>query len=234
MAIAFDAAATPKFSAANVSNLTTAAFTIAGANRVLIVAVLSGAGTPLAPNAVKWGGSGGTSLTQIGSTVDINANCKLSLWQLVAPATGSNTVYVSWASAQDETAIVAASYTGVDQSTPVRTPVSATGTDEFTAVTVTSVAADYVVDGVGFIDSNGAAMTMVVDAGQTSHGEVEGANLSYEGLGTSHEVAAGTSTTMNWTLSQNGAAWGQIAVALVPSTGGAASSILRQMMMHTV
>ena len=226
MAITFDVAATPVFSATASTTLETAAFTIAGSDRCLVVAVLSGAGTPVNPSAVKWGGSGGVSLTQIGSTVDVGANVKVSIWRLAAPATGSSTVHVTWGSAQDERAIVAANYNGVDQTTVNRTAVTATGSGVDPTATVTdtnSQADDWVVDGVGILDLGGLAPLLAVGAGQTSRGEVEGANLTYEALGTSNEPATGANTVMSWAVDSNtgNVSWGIIAASLIPSTGGA-------------
>lgn len=223
-AIAFDVQATPAFSTANVTTLSTAAFTIAGANRLLVVGVLSGAGTPVNPVSVKWPSSGGTALTQIGTTLVLGGNVRLSFWALKAPATGSGQVVVDWGTNQDETGIVAASYTGVDQTTTFRssgTPNTATGTDTTPTVAVTSVSGDWVVDAVGFLDNGGSSLTLTVGASQTSHGEVEGANLAFEGLGTSHEVASGVSTTMSWTRSGGGSInWGIIGISLIPDAGG--------------
>lgn len=228
MTSAFVAAPTPGFSTAGVTSLTTGSFAVSGTNRLLIVGVLSGAGTPLNPSAVKWGGSGGTAMTQVGTTIDIGSNVKLSMWRLIAPTIQTSTAYVSWASGQDETAIVAACYEGVDQTTPLRTASTATAVApaSTTAVSVSpvSVAGDIVVDVAGFLDGDGNALTLAVGAGQTSHGEVEGANLSFEGLGTSEKTATTTTTAMAWTISgipQTG--WGTIAAALIASVGGGAT-----------
>lgn len=221
MATTFDAAATPTFSAANVASLTSPSWTLTGSNLYVHAGVLSGANTPVDPSAVKVGGSGGTAMTQKGATQNVGANVKVSAWGLANAPAGSTTSYVSWASNQDETALVAASYAGVDTSTPNRTVATATGSNATPSVAATSVSGDLVVDVAGFLDGNGAALTLTVGASQTSHGEVEGANLTFEGLGTSHEAATTTSTTMSWTISgtpQQG--WATIAYALIPSTGG--------------
>jgi hypothetical protein len=224
MAIAFDVAQ-PAFGAAAITTLESAAFTIgSGSDRILMVGVLSGAGSPVDPSAVKWGGSGGASLTQVGSTVNVGSFVKVSLWRLVNPASGSNTVHVTWGSAQDERALVAAAYTGVDQTTPLGTPATATGTNTTPTVNVSSAAGELVVDSVGFLDQGGNNRTLAVGASQTSRAEVEGANLGFEGLGISDE--AGTATvTMSWTTSGNVDNWGIIGVALKPSVGGGGATI---------
>jgi hypothetical protein len=231
MAITLNVAATPAFEAggATQDRLESASVTIAAnTDRVLMVGVLSGAGTPVDPSAVRWGGSGGTALTQVGATVDCGANVKLSLWRLIAPNATTSTIHVTWGSSQDERAIVAACYDGVDQTTPLRASSSATGHSTTPSINATSVSGDWVVDAIGFLDTGGGAQTIAVGANQTSHGEVEGANLTYEALGHSHEVATGVSTTMSWTTSGGAVDWGIIAAALIPSTGGGGGSTLRK------
>lgn len=227
-AIAFDAQATPAFSTANVATLSTAGFTISGANRILIVGVLSGAGTPVDPTTVKAGGCSGTNMTQVGSTVNVGGNVKLTMWRLTSTqglGTGSTVVCVAWPSNQDETGIVAASYTGVDQTTPLGTPATATVTSSAApTVNVTSATGELVVDVVGFLDSGGANRTLTVGAGQTSRGEVEGANLGSEGLGTSEEAGAAT-TTMSWTISAAIDAWGIIGVPLKAAGAGGGTAV---------
>jgi hypothetical protein len=228
MAIAFDNSI-DAFGAAAITTLESASFTVgSGSDRILMVGVLSGAGTPVDPSAVKWGGSSGTSLTQVGATVNIGSNVKLSLWRLVNPSAGASTIHVTWGSAQDERALVAASYTGVDQTTPLGTAATATGASSSAiTVNVSSAAGDLVVDAAGFLDDGGANRTLAVGADQTSRAEVEGADLGFEGLGMSEEAGAAT-VTMSWTISAAVNAWGTIGVALKPAAGGGATIYTRR------
>lgn len=183
------------------STYTTASYTIAGSNRVLYVLVGSGAGTPVDPSSVKWGGSGGTSLTQIGTTIDMGAVVKISLWRLIAPASGANTIYVSWGSSQDERWVLAVNVQDTDQATPNNTVAQATGTTTAVTVNASSTSGQLVLDFMSWVDLGNNARTVTVGAGQTSLQEIEGATLGYEGAGTSWETAAGASTTMSWTIS---------------------------------
>ena len=231
MAIAFDASE-QAFSGSNVASLTTPAFVIGGSNRYLVAGTGSGAGTRQAVTAVKWGGSGGTGLTQQGSAVDFspaNPYFRTTCWGLLAPTAQSATLYASWASNQDETALAGASYTGVDQATPTGTLATATanlsGGTQTPAPTVdaSTVADDWVVDIVWVGDTSGASRTITAGAGQTAREEVEGANLVYECLGLSDEIATGATTTMSWSISGSvNGGWGMFALPLKPVSGAVA------------
>lgn len=206
----------------NVATLETASFTIAGSTRMLVCGVGSGAGTPVDPSAVKWGGSGGTAMTKQGATVNVGANLKASLYTLLAPTATSSTVHATWGSAQDERIIVCISANGVDQSTPLGTVASASGTAATATVNATTVADDFVVDFVWYIDNGGSSPTITVGAGQTSRQEME--TLPYETGGGSTEVATTTSTTMSWVSDGSTDDWGILAIGLKPDAGGGGGS----------
>lgn len=202
----------------NTSSLTTGSLTSGGSNRVLYVAVGSGAGTPTDPTGVKWGGSGGTSLTQLGSTLNLGANCKWSLWRLIAPTAQSSTVYASWAGNQDERWIIAAAVEDADQTTPNNTVATATGTAATNpTVAATSVSGDLVLDFVAFLNGGGQSLTLTADASQAELEDLGGGTGigPYEGAAASSETAAGSSTTMSWTISTTNARdWGIFAFAV--------------------
>lgn len=219
MAIAYDNAASTS-SAANVASLTTASWTISGSDRILMAGVMSGAGTPVSPNAVKWGGSGGTALTQKGSTLSFRTFGRVSQWYLIAPTASSDTLYCSWASNQDETALGGASYTGVDQSTPHGTQATATsdaGSQDPT-VNVSSASGELVVDVAAILDENGARTTLTVGASQTARVDIDQVGgAAYESFGMSEEAGAGT-VTMSWTGLNSilNVGWGILGVPLKP------------------
>ncbi len=204
MAIAFDAASADTFSSGNVASLTSAAFAIAGSDRLLIAAMAAGAGTPAAHNSMKWGGSGGTDLTQVGTSLNIGANARLSAWRLIAPTAASQTLYGAYAANQDETAIGGTSYTGCDQTTPLGTAVTATGTATGSGstnmtVNVTTVAGDVVWAVFFVLDSNGNSPLLTPNGTPTPTGryEVEGAQLTFEAMQIQEVVASGTTTTVS-------------------------------------
>jgi hypothetical protein len=206
-----------KGAADNTTTLATDAFTVGGSNRVLYVLAGSGAGTPVDPSAVKWGGSGGTSLTQLGSTLNMGSNAKASLWRLIAPATGSNTVHVTWGSAQDERWIIAVQVQDTDQTTPNNTVATATGTNASPTVNATSVSGNLVLDFVSFLDIGGAGYGLTDDVPDVLQSLTGAGGISaFEGAGASRETAAGTSTTCSWTVGGTlaGGGWSLFALAV--------------------
>lgn len=116
MAIAFVSAATVA-SGSNTGGLS-GSFTVSGANPFLL--------------AYSWGGFGsdttsgitynGVALTRIGF-VQCPGDRYVSVWYLAAPATGSNTLASSGANLYE---LVAACYSGVDQSSPIDSSNTAT------------------------------------------------------------------------------------------------------------
>ena len=215
------------FSASAATTLETATFAVGGSNRVLYVFVATGAGTPVDPSAVKWGGSGGTSLAQISTTLNVSANGKFSVWRLIAPTAQTSTVHVTWGSSQDERLIIAVSVKDADQTTPNGTVATATGTSASPSVAAASVSGDYVLSGGFWLDDAGSSRTVAVDASETSIQEIEGADVVFEGMWASEETAAGTSTTMSATISGS-EEWGMFAFAVNGAAAG--GTILRQMM----
>lgn len=177
--------------------LETGAWTIAGSNRVLYVLVCSGAGAPVNPTACKWGGSGGTSLTQLGATLDIGGNWKASLWRLIAPTAQSSTVYAEWGSSQDERWLFCVSVKDVDQTTPNNTVAPATGASTTISAAATSVSGDLVLDFFAVGEQN---PTLTADGSQTELQSLEsGSGFPWCNGGTSYKSASSASTTMQWT-----------------------------------
>lgn len=199
------------------TTLESASFAVGGSNRVLYVFVATGAVTPVDPSAVKWGGSGGTSLTQIGTTIDHHANGKFSLWRLIAPAAQTATVHVTWPSSQDERYFIAYSAKDADQTTPNNTVAQATGNSTAPSVAATSVSGDLAISGMTFLDTGGNADT--ISTADTSRQEIEGTDLVFEGMGVSEATAAGASTTMTWTLA-HARPWGIFALAINGAAAG--------------
>ena len=229
MAIAFDAAISTS-SAANVASLTTGAMTISGSNRIVVGGACSGAGTPVNPTAVKWGGSSGTDLTQRGATLNIGSFGKAGQWSLVAPATGSATGYVSWGSNQDETAVGFTSYTDVDQTTPHGTQATNTGTtDKLPTVDVTSAVGELVTDVCWHVNQAGDTTGITAGAGQTSRVEIDQVGgSSFESLIMSEEAGAAT-VTMSHTIAAtaSGVDWGILGIPLKPAGAVANTRVYR-------
>jgi len=172
------------FSAANVSSLATASFTISGTDRYLEVLVYSGAGSPVNVSSVVWDAAGvNEALTQVESYITSNTYFRSSKWALVNPTAGtSKTVTVTWTGPQGETMVIADSYTGIDQTTPTRTRPTPSQTSTSTpSLSVTSVAGDLVVGAVAFNDSATGGVTTISSGAVTIREKIEGADIgNYE------------------------------------------------------
>lgn len=236
MTIAFDAVSADTFSAANVASLTSAAFTIAGSDRALLAAMIAGAGSLAAHSAMKWGGSTGTDLTQVGTTLNVGSFGRMSAWRLTAPAAASQTLYGAYAANQDETAIGGTSYTGVDQTTPIGTPVTNVGTAAGSGavnmtVNVTTTVGDLVWAVFYALDQNGNSPLLTPNGTPAATGryEVEGAQLTYEAMQIQEVVATGTTTTVSCSIQPTSgsmnADWGVIAFVVNAATAAASGEL---------
>ena len=155
MAIAFDVASPATKSNANVSSLTSGAYTVAGSNRYK-VGFGGGTGTAGTTNFVqnlKWGGSGGTGFTALHAGLGFGSFSNLRLFGLLAPSASALTLFGDRSAAIDEFAIGALNYTGVDQTTPLANSSAVTtatgalsGTSTSCSITIGSgLAAGYLV-----------------------------------------------------------------------------------------
>lgn len=113
-----------------------------------------------------------TSVTYAGQTMTLvgdrsytpsgsNYYARVYIYRLLAPATGNNTLSITWSGALSQGAVIGAvTYSGVDQTTPTGTFASATGSNSVPAVTV-SGATGRMMFGVvaGLTTSNYAAST---------------------------------------------------------------------------
>lgn len=158
MAVAFDASAN---GSVTFDVTLTFAHTVSGSDRLLLVAVLCN------PNSAITGVTyNGVSMTAVET-----GDALIRLYALVNPATGSNNVVVT-TDVDNEIVAIAASYTGVDQSTPYDgTQASATG-DGSPSVSVSSATDNMVVGMSGYVDASGQTVQSA-GAGQTSRGSIE-------------------------------------------------------------
>ena len=230
MAVTYDSGASKAQLNSGLSTIETSAFTIAG--NFLVVAIFTGSSSSSNPTTVKWGGSGGTALTQVGSSIVLSAYVRMSVWKLAAPATGSGTVYASFSFAHEQQGLIAQSYSGVDQAIQIRNQTLTSGgsaaSPQTSSVTTTSQSGDLVVDFVGFDTHTGANdIALTVGGSQTSRFEIEGASMSYEGVGGSDQPATGTSTTSTWSATATYSTSFDWAVAgLDLAAGGAAAFVI--------
>lgn len=139
---------------------------------------------------------GGASLTQF-ETYN-NGNEYVELWRLVNPAAGSNTIVATYNNIGPtaKAAIRVVSYTGVNQTTPLGTLVSAAGTSKTPSVTVSSASGEVVAD---FVDVYSAGFNLAVGDDQTARWEGDAATNGLRAFGISDESGA-ASVTMSWSI----------------------------------
>ena len=205
-----------------VVNVTTSAWVIGGSNRLLVAGMGWGSGTPPTYSAIKWEGSGGASLTQIGATLSLGAFARLAMARLIAPNAVSGTLYGELSGTTDEICLGGVSVTGAHQTTPLgseATNSAQTFTSPATAtVDVTSATGDLVIDFCFAIQSDAGTVTVAVGGGQTMHWEQENIGGGFEVGTQSTEPGAGTVTMSEIiTFNQAGLDWGIMGVSIKPA-----------------
>ncbi len=142
-----------------------------------------------------------------------NGSVSSHLWQLVASATGANTFVATSTATDFELNAACESYTGVDQTTPLGTSVTASGTDTAPSVTVTSASGELVKDAIG-LDHSG---TLTVGSGQTSRYNEIGLGGWNKYAGSTE--AGGSSVVMDWSDSAS-VNWASVGVSIKPAGAG--------------
>lgn len=222
MAIAFDNANSVQ--GGGVTNVTTSAWAIAGSERVLVAGMGWADSSPPNYSAIKWGGSGGVALTQIGSTLAAGSFHKVAISRLIAPAAASQTLYGELSGTAGELCVGGSSFTGVHQTAPVGTAATNTGSGaavSFTAtVDVTSASGELVIDAAyaGTTEGDSSTCTVAVGAGQLQRWEQE--TISTFSCGTQSTEAGAATVTMSEVFTFNTSdayAWGIIGVPLKPA-----------------
>lgn len=181
-----------------VSSLETASWSFSGSNLYLAAGMTWRLNSPLTYTSMKWGGSGGTALTQIGSTFT-SVNTRMAMAGLINPSTSSLTLYGQISGTAWFMSIGGAGYSGVHQTTPVGTLVTGIGTGVTASIAVPSESGGMVMDqAIGNVTTG-----LTVGAGQTElWNQIDIPNgISY---GRSYE-AGGASVTMSWALASQ--AW---------------------------
>jgi hypothetical protein len=215
-------AVTLQVSAVASGNSATPAVTInpAGANRLLLVALAfvdpAFGGATLQANIVL----GAANMTQVGAGM-FAGNLGGSVWRLIAPATGSAQVTAFFDAAVNYI-LYAAEYVGVDQTTPLGTPVDGSaGSGLIPDVTLgASASTSLLWDFVG-VDANTTVVTAVPHGGQVQNlNTIAGANPSRV-LALSSEDTGGGGGDMSWLLSAS-KPWASkgFEIRAVPVAGG--------------
>ena len=187
-----------------------------GTNRLLLVGVSMQQGG----QSVSGVTYGGISLTQVSfrSNGTGGTSTRMEIWQLVNPPVGVTNVVVTL-SATSQAAIGAATFSGVDQTTPFGTFVSATGNSATPSVIATSAAGELVFDTMS--SRNGATATQ--GAGQTLLWQ-DTAQANVTGGGSTEPGAA--SVTMSWTAGNN--VWAIGAVPIKPASAMIKQAVFTQ------
>lgn len=175
--------------------------TVSGSNRLLIVAV---ACDDKEFASVTYSSQALTYIDDSEST----ENDQVSLYYLLNPPTGTNSIVVTLTTSDDAFAGAGISFTGVDQTTPLGTSASAIGSTSPATVTTTTTSGDIVV---AVTANDDKSMTASVD-NDIFTGNQPG---FYFGIGT--ETASSSSTTTEWTLSDDN--WAMAAVPVKPAAG---------------
>lgn len=211
------------FSAASANNISTAAFTPGGVDRLLFAFVAAGSGAPAFATECRWGGATGDRMDEvarIGMT-----NWRLQLFMLRNPQSKSDTVRAAWAASHDERVVVAVAVENADVAMPfimqtgnlpAITATQSVGTTDPT-INVTSEVDALVIDCANASAvSSDAGCTIAVGAGQNSIQEQEGSDLGGFALnGVSWERATGSPTTMSWDVTHSSSWEGmEIAIAI--------------------
>ena len=186
----------------------------AGSNRLLVV-LLSDNPT----DAVSSVTYGGVALTQLpGAHVVGGTGAEVDIWYLKNPASGAANFVATWA-AQGYLNAGAVSFSGVDQTTPLDTPVTATGTGRSASATVATDANNIVIDNLCLQESSADNPTATAGGSQTQRfNEV---NLAGGPRSASSTQPGAASVAMQWAFT-GAVQWALAAVAVKGASGVAA------------
>lgn len=206
LAIAFDNAVEDNAAGTTITTHTTANFTITGSDITLTACGQGQDNSPNYPTSVKWGGSGGTAMTDAGANVLVTgAALTTSLWYLGSLSTDTKTVYVLYGASQSRIGVGLISMTGTS-ATPlgaVNTNLSTTYSSGATVSLTTTSANSLIVGGMAY--NAGSAGITSTGTGQTSRytGEVL-ANHGFEGSTQTTTSTASYTTSYTWTSASGG------------------------------
>lgn len=180
-----------------------------GNSRLLIVGTAHRDGN-MSVTSVTYGG---TALTSIGSQNGPGNQNQATLWYLINPPTGTANISVSLSGSKDVTA-GAASFTGVNQTTPLGTLNSLSGTSTTASVVVSSAAGEVVIDAVA---ANGDAVSLTAAGGQSVLWNIGTGTAGGNVRGGSSNQPGASSVTMSWTLAAS-KPWAIGAISLKPAS----------------
>jgi len=192
--------------------------TVSGTNTWLKVGVGWSAGSPVGFSSCTYNGVATTSLWSTPTSLSYHRSVGRDL---VAPASGTNTLTATLAGTQDEMCLGGIPFEGVDQTTPHGTvPTVATGTTGTPTVNVASATDEIVVD-----FAYGGFSDIAVGTGQTSRWEEEGiGSAPYLNSGGASTEAGATTVTMSWSGTAGDIPdWLTCGVSVKPAAAGGAT-----------
>ena len=202
--IAFDAASLASF-----TGNTTTSFnhTCTGSNLLLFVTVTHRFASLVTVNAPTYNG---VTMTLVAEPFESDGEFQVHLYRLIAPATGTHSVTVTFSGTPADYELGATSFTGVHQTTPLGTPVTATGNSSAISGTISSASGEWGFDAVVWQTSVTDGAT--ADSGQTERNNKLGIT---SGLGNSTKDGA-ASVVMSWTISASHR-WATVVVPIKPA-----------------
>lgn len=217
------------------SQLTWSHTTGSGASRALFVGVSTSTTSlpgSLPTNRVVSVTYGSQTLERVGTQLSPNLQNSVEMFRLVAPASGTNTITVTFAVLPplpnlfvNQAVGGAISLTGVNQTTPNRNFFSSSGASATASVAVTdSIAGDLVLDTLGVSPTAGFVAPDIAQQTERWNGRPFFFNSYDVGAG-STEPAMSSVTTTSWMLTTSDN-WALGATAIVPVPATAASVTL--------
>jgi hypothetical protein len=147
---------------------------VSGSNQVLVVGVSTGQSDTC--TGVKWGGSGGTSLTAAYTGGGGGTTAHVSIYYLLAPTVQTADIYVTLSASNAQSASGAIAFINVNQTSPFSGKNTTTGASA-TSVNVTSVATSKVFGVQGWWNTDG---TPGADQTLVCYQNIDGAWRGYE------------------------------------------------------
>lgn len=190
--------------------------TLAGDNRLMLVGISyrdNGSNTRQV-NTVTYGAQNLTLVSLLRNSSGSD-DVVTELWSLVAPAVGTANVTATWNETFTSKVMGVITFTNVDQTTPLGTEQTATGSGAAPSLVVSSATNELVFDVVSWGNNNGVSP----GSGQSEEWEEQedpDGNAS-DLTGAASTEAGAASVTMSW--SDENVNWAQIAVAIKPFSG---------------
>jgi len=183
-------------------------------NRVLVVGVTAEyTSNSCQASTVTYGGQ---SLTKIAQTVTTNSSYECaSLWYLLAPTVGTNTITVTYQTSMADMSAGAVSLYNVKQAAPDASNSSFSNSSATSTSVTTLSAQSWVVD----VFASGIALgNLAPSSGQTSRWTQDSNGNQSSGMSTKPVATAG-STTLGWTQTGNNRS-AQVVAAFAPLASG--------------